>query len=440
MPLPDLGYAVTLPPADAIAYLQAKGYEFGWSWRDVWQEAHAKAFTAAGVMKVDVLADLKSGLVKALEEGKTRQDYIKQVTPLLQAKGWWGAAAQTDKDTGEVFGKGLTPRRLATIFDTNMQSAYMAGRYKAFMANVADRPYWMYVAIMDRRTRPAHAAMNGRTFRYDDPIWNSVYPPNGFRCRCSVRALDAEDVKSRGIDLSTSDGRLSEIEIATSKKPDAPTATVTRFEYAPGKYFHPDAGWSYNPGKAALKPFTPPPLDSLPRTFSPGAALPNLPAPTVVPASSLLAIDLPPADYARAFLAEFGAAVGAGVVFTDVTGAPLAIDEALFQDGAGNWKADKDGRGPFMRLLANAVQEPDEIWLRWEASRDKPGTWLLKRRYVRSFEIIGADGPQYGLSVFEYGKDGWRGSSAMMANAGRGTDARRRYIEKQRDGFLLYTK
>lgn len=253
MPLPDLGYAVTLPPADAIAYLKAKGYEIGWSWQDVWQEAHAKAFTAAGVMKVDVLADLKGGLVKALEEGKTRQDYINQVAPLLQAKGWWGAVSQTDKETGEVFGKGLTPRRLATIFDTNMQSAYMAGRYKAFMANVADRPYWMYVAIMDRRTRPAHAAMNGRTFRYDDPIWNSSFPPNGFRCRCSVRALDAEDVKSRGIDLSTSDGRLSEIEIATSKKPDAPTATVTRFEYAPGKYFHPDAGWSYNPGKAGLE-------------------------------------------------------------------------------------------------------------------------------------------------------------------------------------------
>ncbi len=28
---------------------------------------------------------------------------------------------------------------------------------------------------------------------------------------------------------------------------------------------------------------------------------------------------------------------------------------------------------------------------------------------ISSFEIIGADGPQYGLSVFEYGKDGWRG-------------------------------
>jgi hypothetical protein len=132
--------------------------------------------------------------------------------------------------------------------------------------------------------------------------------------------------------------------------------------------------------------------------------------------------------------------VDQGVVFTDVTGAPLAIDAALFQDGAGNWKADKNGRGPFMRLLAETVQTPDEIWLRWEESRDRPGQWLLKRRYVRGFEVAGDDGPQYGLSVFEYGKDGWTGSTTMIAQPERSAEARRRYIERQRDGFLLYQK
>ncbi|MCM8625291.1 phage minor head protein [Accumulibacter sp.] len=252
MPGVDLGFAIGLEPKDAIAYLKAKGYTFGFSWTDVWQEAHAKAFTAAGVMKADVLADLRGGLVEALKTGATRQDFIDRLTPILQQKGWWGAHAQTDPVTGEIRGKGLTPRRLATIFDTNMQTAYMAGRYRAFMANAEDRPYWQYVAIMDQRTRPAHAALNRRTFRYDDPIWSFIYPPNGFRCRCSVRALDAADVASRGIDVSSSEGRLSDVQVPTSRKPDAPLATVTRFEYAPGKYFAPDPGWNYNPGASAL--------------------------------------------------------------------------------------------------------------------------------------------------------------------------------------------
>lgn len=246
---PDLAYAIGLPPEAAIAYLEGKGYAIGFSWRDVWQEAHAKAFTAAGVMKVEVLADLRNGLGDALKNGETREDFIRKLTPTLQRKGWWGINAQTNTETGEMAGKGLTPRRLQTIFDTNMQSAYMAGRYKAFMGNVADRPYWMYVAIMDKRTRPAHAALNGRTFRYDDPVWDAIWPPNGFRCRCSVRALDNEDLKSRGIDLSSSAGKLSEVQVATSRQPGAPTATVTRFEYAPGRYFQPDPGFNYNAGK-----------------------------------------------------------------------------------------------------------------------------------------------------------------------------------------------
>lgn len=261
MATPDLSYAIGLPPAEAIAYFEAKGYAIGWKWQDVWQEAQARAFTAAGVTKVDVLADLRGGLTDALKTGNTKRDYMIATEDLLKKKGWWGKDAQTDKSTGEMHGKGLTPRRLETIFDTNMQSAYSAGRYKTQLANVANRPYWMYVAVMDRRTRPAHAALNGRTFRYDDPIWSVAYPPNGFRCRCAVRALDAEDVASRNIDLSSSEGRLKDIEVPTSRKAGAPTATVTRFEYAPGKYFAPDVGFNYNTGRVAYQPE----LDKYPR-------------------------------------------------------------------------------------------------------------------------------------------------------------------------------
>lgn len=440
MPKPDLAYMLGLPPEDAIAYLEGKGYAIGWSWRDVWQEASAKAFTAAGVTKMDVLADIKGGLVDALKNGETPQTFARKLAPLLERKGWWGKAAQIDPETGEMTGKGLTPRRLATIFDTNIQSAYMAGRYKAFMGNVADRPFWEYVAVMDRRTRPAHAALNGRVFRFDDPVWGTSFPPNGYRCRCSVRALDAQDVKDRSIDLSSSEGRLSDIDVPTSMRPDAPTATVTRFEYAPGKYFAPDPGFNFNAGREWAKPFTPPPRGSLPRSFPQGIALPELHTPARVPASALLPDGLPPKDYAKAFLARFGADLETPVVFADVTGAPLAVSVDLFKDGAGAWKATKDGRGPFMGLLADSVREPDEVWLRWEASRDQPGAFRLKRRYIKSWLIEGDRGPQHGLSVFEFGKDGWSGSTTMLSQADRSPEARRRYIEKQRDGFLAYVR
>ena len=47
-----------------------------------------------------------------------------------------------------------------------MQTAYAAGRYKKMQAVKKSRPYWQYMAIMDRRVRPSHAILNGM-----------VYPP-----------------------------------------------------------------------------------------------------------------------------------------------------------------------------------------------------------------------------------------------------------------------
>jgi len=56
----------------------------------------------------------------------------------------------------------------------------------------------MYDAINDRRTRPAHAAMDGYIAPHDDPIWNTWYPLNGYRCRCSVIALSERQAHARG--------------------------------------------------------------------------------------------------------------------------------------------------------------------------------------------------------------------------------------------------
>ena len=290
---------------------------------------------------------------------------------------------------------------------------------------------------MDNRTRPTHAAMNGKIFPIDSPVWDVIAPPNGFNCRCRLRALSAENLKTRGLSVEPN------VEIV-ERQVDKILANKRTGEFDPEKQIQrgvsvpdparpgqkltlwADPGWDYNPGKSWQKPFTPPPLNTLPITFQPGQVLPDLPKPTPVPASSLLADNLSPETYARAFLNVFGADVGKPVVFNDVKGEPLVINEALFQDGFGNWKADKNGRGPYMTILADAVQFPDEIWLRWEESRDKPGIWLLKRRYIKSFEVVGDDGvnTQFGLAIFEQAEDGWSGSSVMVPQPDRSDAAR----------------
>jgi SPP1 gp7 family putative phage head morphogenesis protein len=248
MATPDLTYAFGLKPEEAIKYFQAKGYAITWDWKELWQDAHARAFTVAKVMRMDVLQDMHDGIQDALDNGITFQEFKKNLEPQLKAKGWWGEVV--NEATGEVATVG--PWRLRTIFDQNVQTAYNVGRYRSQMANVAARPYWQYVAVMDARTRPAHAALNGMTFRADDPFWESYYPPNGWRCRCRVRALDDGNIAERGITVEDSAGRLGSKEVPLSAHTDE-TATVATFK-AGGVTVSPDAGWSYNPGKVEYQP------------------------------------------------------------------------------------------------------------------------------------------------------------------------------------------
>ena len=80
MPDPvDLSFAFDLPPEEAIAYFRQKGFAFSWSWQDVWQEAHANAFTVAKAMKLDVLQDIRNAVDDAISKGTTFETFQKEL-------------------------------------------------------------------------------------------------------------------------------------------------------------------------------------------------------------------------------------------------------------------------------------------------------------------------------------------------------------------------
>ncbi|MBC3813094.1 phage head morphogenesis protein [Undibacterium aquatile] len=253
----DLAYCMKLPPAKAIAYLESKGFAVTWDWQELWQDAQAQAFTVAKVTRLDILQDIFDAVAKAQKQGQTLAAFSKELTPILQAKGWWGRKEHVDAD-GVVSTVQLgSPWRLETIYRVNLQTAYMAGRFQEQLSNVDDRPYWQYVAILDGRTRPGHRAMDGKIFRYDDPFWASFYPPNGWRCRCRVVALAERDLgNSKNVESSTGKLGQSMRQVSRSSDEMRPVATYRATDPATGKTVtvSPDVGWSYNPGAAAWQP------------------------------------------------------------------------------------------------------------------------------------------------------------------------------------------
>ena len=245
----NLALAMALPHERAIEYFQAKGLRISSRALDLAPEAHARAFTVAGVLKAEALQDIRSAMDRAIANGETFDEFKRGLRAKLKTQGWWGVP--TDPATGEILpGRAMTPHRLRTVFQTNAQSAYMAGRYKAQLENADQRPYWQYVAILDSRTRPRHRSLNGRIFRYDDPAWGVLYPPNGYNCRCRVKALSPDEFAAEGGALSQGDGHMETVEADLGPRGGKVKVQGYR-DPATKDLFAPDPGFDSNPGAGA---------------------------------------------------------------------------------------------------------------------------------------------------------------------------------------------
>lgn len=211
------------PPERIVSAFRGKGYRFSFDWREVWQAEHARAFTVAKAMRDDVLNLLRQGMDLAITEGWSERRFLTEMTPRLQKLGWWGKAMLEDPLTGELHEVQLgSPWRLKTIYRTNHATAFARGRYATQKASAERRQFWMYDAMNDSKTRDSHRALDNRVYRHDDPIWAQIYPPNGWNCRCQVRALTEREVRDMGLEVKTS------------------------AEALPPENF-PDEGWAYNP-------------------------------------------------------------------------------------------------------------------------------------------------------------------------------------------------
>lgn len=211
-------------PEEAIEWLKSKGVAITWDWKEQITLIREHVFTVAKVLSADVLEAMKGELERALEKGTPYEEWRTRVGELLQERGF---ARRPD---GSAW-------RLDTVYRTNLQSAYMAARDAAMREAAEDFPWWEFVSVVDRRTRPVHMNLNGVIRRYDDPFWDGHNPPLGFRCRCRKRAYNDAQMKRLGKKVT----------------PDPPKDGADEGFGAPPKPWKPDTG-KYSPSiKKALK-------------------------------------------------------------------------------------------------------------------------------------------------------------------------------------------
>jgi len=245
MPAAPAGFSLgAVRPEDAIAAFQQRGLlRPSFRWQDVWQAEHARAFAVAGVMRMDVLQLLRDEVGAALEAGTSMEVFTRRVREQLVARGFWGDVEVTDPATGELRTTRFNRARLELIFDVNMRQSHAAGRWARAMRS--RMPYLVYRTMRDERVRASHRPWDNVVLPKDHPWWDTHYPPNGWRCRCTAYALDdkgLERLRAAGVPVKTEPPATTWVEFVN--RSTGMTERVPRGV---------DPGFAYNPGKVHVE-------------------------------------------------------------------------------------------------------------------------------------------------------------------------------------------
>ena len=226
MPDPILE-ALKLPFDEAIAFFRQKDRVPTAHWTDVWRTAHSHSFMVAGAATDALLSDFQDAIQQALDDGTTLATFRTEFDAIVERHGWSY--------------NGSPGWRSRIIYETNLSTAYSAGRYAQLTEpdTLTAFPYWTYIHSGSRHPRLQHKAWDGLTLRADDPFWNSHYPPNGWRCGCRVAPTSQAGLARMG---KSEPDTAPPIAYRTWRNP----RTGAEHQVPVGI----DPGFDYNPGKA----------------------------------------------------------------------------------------------------------------------------------------------------------------------------------------------
>lgn len=194
-------------------------------WDDIVRSAHDRGFMVAGAAKADLLNDLRDAVDKAIVNGESIQSFRARFDDIVKKNGWEGWTGSGSKKGRDW--------RTRVIYQTNLSTSYAAGRYKQLndpdLASV--RPYWQYIHNDTvQHPRPLHVSWSGMVLHKDDPWWQTHNPPNGWGCRCRVKAVRKSEYKGT---KAPNDGSYTHVD-SNGVSHTVPKGIDYGFDYQPG--------------------------------------------------------------------------------------------------------------------------------------------------------------------------------------------------------------
>jgi SPP1 gp7 family putative phage head morphogenesis protein len=393
--------AFALADRDAVALLQRAEPVARTDFESLSTTARAHAFTAAGLESDAAVEAVHAEIGRALREGTTFAEFRRNLADRFERGGDGPSSAF----------------RAEFTFRHNLSRAHAASRRRALAEPaVAEAfPYLLYSAVGDSRTRPSHAALDGKVLRRDDPFWDRYSPPWEYGCRCQAIPLTARQAARMGVAIEPV-GELAESMAGRGLAP-SPGLESGPADAAFGSAAPRDPSWSrYEPGRggSAVDPadLGVPPVGQ--RRPAPAAA----PMPT---ARQLASGGLSRRDQGEQLARELAGRLAAppdGVAqLTDAAGRTVGVAPARAAD------IKRDGREAWLGSLPDVLSEPDEIWLA-EWADPATGDVQLRRHYLKL--LSPGEGGAARVAVATVRRGDWTDWDLLAPSASRRLAAYRR--------------
>lgn len=163
------------------AQILEEGFLSGWKTGDVVQLADGIPLGVDyGADDPTILATFLDSIFK-FSAGKTAA-LLERLNELFRESSSFEEFYQMAKSETDLFNKAY----LETEYTTAVLTGEAASTYKRLKGQADIFPYWMYRSAGDDLVRPAHRLLEGMVLRNDHSAWKSIYPPNGWRCRCYI--------------------------------------------------------------------------------------------------------------------------------------------------------------------------------------------------------------------------------------------------------------
>jgi len=159
-----------------------------------------KKFWVTGLMRDDLLNDVKGALLEALRTGASFTEIQETINDIYTPFVGDPTAIRPD-------GKVTTPFRIETVIRTNLNDAYNAGRQA--MGEDPDLTDfiigWEFSEILDSRTTPISLEVDGQKIKKDDPDLSRLRYPLHFNDRGMFVPVTTDDLPVKWITKSKKD-------------------------------------------------------------------------------------------------------------------------------------------------------------------------------------------------------------------------------------------